>query len=154
MTSTRLLNLEGKSRPRDKQDSPSCTLPPIGLGPLSGHRSLGASLVLTGCHSYPSMVGKRIQGRAQTTAARRTVADDWLDAADESVVSEPTDYSYWWAVFQDPVLDELVDTAYQENLTLKIACQRIIEARPNAVSRRAICSLSSSRCSAATLAMK
>ena len=35
----------------------------------------------------------------------------------------------WWRVFHDPDLDSLIDTAYQQNLDLKKAEQRILEAR-------------------------
>jgi len=39
------------------------------------------------------------------------------------------DYAHWWTVFNDPTLNELVYTAYEENLPLKVAAWRIIEAR-------------------------
>jgi len=57
------------------------------------------------------------------------VADRWVDAEDPHVQSEATDYSYWWTVFNDPVLDRLVADAYQQNLPLRIAAWRILEAR-------------------------
>ncbi len=57
------------------------------------------------------------------------VADKWIDADNPNVKSEATDYSYWWTVFNDPVLNELVYTAYEQNLPLKIAGLRILEAR-------------------------
>jgi len=37
--------------------------------------------------------------------------------------------SEWWTVFQDPVLDKLVALAYAQNLDLRIAGVRILEAR-------------------------
>jgi NodT family efflux transporter outer membrane factor (OMF) lipoprotein len=40
-----------------------------------------------------------------------------------------TDYSNWWHVFNDPVLDRLVESAYRQNLSLQIAGIRIYEAR-------------------------
>lgn len=57
------------------------------------------------------------------------VAGQWIDADNPNVRSEATDYSYWWTVFNDPVLNRLVYTAYQQNLPLKIAGLRIVEAR-------------------------
>ena len=57
------------------------------------------------------------------------VADQWIDADNPKVQSVATDYSYWWTVFNDPVLNELVYTAYEQNLPLKIAGLRILEAR-------------------------
>lgn len=35
----------------------------------------------------------------------------------------------WWSLFNDPVLDNLVDSAYRQNLSLQIAGLRIFEAR-------------------------
>ncbi len=57
------------------------------------------------------------------------MADQWIDADNPSVRSGPSDYSLWWTVFRDPVLDRLVHTAYQQNLPLRIAGLRILEAR-------------------------
>ena len=57
------------------------------------------------------------------------VADDWIDYENPDVVSAPADYSSWWRVFGDPTLDQLIDTASQQNLTLHTAGMRILEAR-------------------------
>ena len=47
------------------------------------------------------------------------VAQDWIDAADVRVRKDDDDLSQWWTVFTDPVLDSLVCSAYQQNLTLR-----------------------------------
>jgi outer membrane protein TolC len=39
------------------------------------------------------------------------------------------DFSQWWAVFNDPVLNQLVGSAYEQNLSLQIAGLRIMEVR-------------------------
>ncbi len=57
------------------------------------------------------------------------VSPDWMDAGDERVRNGPADYREWWKAFKDPVLDRLVDRAYRENLTLRIAGTRVLEAR-------------------------
>lgn len=57
------------------------------------------------------------------------VAENWIDSNDPRVLDEPPDYADWWSVFNDPVLDELVDTAYQQNLTLREAGMRVRQAR-------------------------
>ncbi len=57
------------------------------------------------------------------------VADRWIDANSPQVQSEPADYAYWWVVFDDPVLNRLVDEARRENLGLRVAGLRILEAR-------------------------
>ncbi len=57
------------------------------------------------------------------------VSSNWIDSGDSRVRSEPADYRNWWRVFNDPVLDRLVDRAYRENLSLRIAGVRVLEAR-------------------------
>jgi NodT family efflux transporter outer membrane factor (OMF) lipoprotein len=57
------------------------------------------------------------------------VAPQWIDAADKRVRSEDDDLSQWWTVFHDPTLDSLICRAYQQNLTLRQAGLRVLEAR-------------------------
>lgn len=129
MISKRLLNLGGKELAGANPIPTHCTYPPIGLCRCLAVAVVGVSLVLTGCSSTRQWWANGFKVGPNYCRPAAPVADQWLDDADQSVVSEPTDYSYWWAVFEDPVLDQLVDSAYRENLTLKIAGQRIIEAR-------------------------
>ena len=56
-------------------------------------------------------------------------AEAWIESEDPRLSAKTEDYSNWWTVFNDPVLDQLVDLAYRQNLTLKLAGLRIIEAR-------------------------
>lgn len=56
-------------------------------------------------------------------------SDTWLEAADQRVSTQPAEYRAWWQTFQDPVLDHLVDKAYQQNLPLRQAGVRVLEAR-------------------------
>ena len=57
------------------------------------------------------------------------VSQEWVAAQDPRVKTEPADYKNWWQVFQDPVLDKLIQTAYEQNLPLRIAGARVFEAR-------------------------
>ena len=57
------------------------------------------------------------------------VADHWIDDRDPNVSSEPANDVAWWRTFNDPVLDCLVQTAYHQNLSLRMAGCRILEAR-------------------------
>jgi NodT family efflux transporter outer membrane factor (OMF) lipoprotein len=57
------------------------------------------------------------------------IEDQWQEAEDPALTPETQDDSDWWAVFGDPVLDELVEQAYAQNLTLRAAAVRILEAR-------------------------
>ncbi len=57
------------------------------------------------------------------------VAGKWIDSEDKRVHSVPEDISRWWMVFNDPVINGLVDTAYRQNLTLREAGFRVLQAR-------------------------
>ena len=57
------------------------------------------------------------------------VADDWIDASDPRLSRECVDYAYWWRQFNDPLLDALIERASNQNLTLRAAGFRIMEAR-------------------------
>jgi len=57
------------------------------------------------------------------------VQKEWLEARDPGIKTEASDYKEWWSVFNDPVLNSLVEQAYQQNLPLQIAGIRILQAR-------------------------
>lgn len=57
------------------------------------------------------------------------VADQWLDREDPTLDTTQVDDGAWWRTFNDPVLDALIASAYEENLTLRVAGLRILEAR-------------------------
>jgi len=55
--------------------------------------------------------------------------DKWLESENPQIESKEADFSEWWTVFSDPVLNDLIQAAYQQNLPLQIAGLRIYEAR-------------------------
>ncbi len=57
------------------------------------------------------------------------VAGQWIEVDDPRIKAEPPGHREWWTVFNDPVLNVLVGTAYKQNLTLRSAGIRILEAR-------------------------
>ena len=57
------------------------------------------------------------------------VAQQWSEDRDPRISSEERVDRDWWKLFDDPVLDNLVNTAYQQNLPLQKAGVRILEAR-------------------------
>jgi NodT family efflux transporter outer membrane factor (OMF) lipoprotein len=57
------------------------------------------------------------------------VADNWREARNPSVDTRNQEYRDWWSVFHDPVLNRLIETAYNQNLTLVSAGTRVLEAR-------------------------
>jgi NodT family efflux transporter outer membrane factor (OMF) lipoprotein len=58
------------------------------------------------------------------------VRPNWLEAGEyKQVTTRAEDYRDWWRSFNDPVLDKLVQTAYRQNLPLRIAGVRVLGAR-------------------------
>jgi len=57
------------------------------------------------------------------------VEKKWIEVDDPQIKAEPADYSTWWRVLNDPVLDNLIETACKQNLSLQVAGLRILEAR-------------------------
>ena len=54
---------------------------------------------------------------------------EWLEAEQEQFDVGPTELIEWWRVLEDPVLDRLIETAYQQNNSLQIAGLRVLEAQ-------------------------
>jgi len=57
------------------------------------------------------------------------VNQNWLEAQNHRLKEGPCEYKTWWRVFQDPRLDRIIETAYRENLDLRVAGARVLEAR-------------------------
>ena len=57
------------------------------------------------------------------------VAKDWIDTDEALVIPVPPDHPDWWSVFDDPILNHLIDTAYEQNLSLREAGWRVMQAR-------------------------
>ena len=91
------------------------------LKPLKPWRLVWVTIVLmmSGC----TMVGPDF------VKPEAPLLDDWMETQAPGLSAGQTDYSKWWRVFDDPVLDNLVEKAYQQNLSLQIAGIRIYEAR-------------------------
>ena len=85
--------------------------------------SLGSLIFLTLMISGCAMVGPDY--------VKPTVPEpeEWLEAEDPQIKSEMAEFSQWWTGFNDPILNKLVESAYQQNLPLQITGLRILEAR-------------------------
>ena len=57
------------------------------------------------------------------------VAKQWMESSDSKIITGVSEYRQWWTVFHDPVLTDLVETAYRQNLPLQISGLRILQAR-------------------------
>jgi len=76
------------------------------------------TMILTGCAVGPDYI------KPEAPEPQK-----WIEEKDPLIKSEPADFGRWWTVFNDPVLDTLVEMASQQNLSLRIAGIRILEAR-------------------------
>lgn len=77
-------------------------------------------LLFSGC----TMVGPDYK---EPTAS---LQDNWLEYGDPQLNStEPIAKKWWKTAFNDPVLDKLVETALAQNLTLRSAGLRVLQAR-------------------------
>lgn len=57
------------------------------------------------------------------------IADKWNEAGDPQLITSYPKYRDWWTVFNDADLTHLVGLAYQNNLSLRQAGVRVLEAR-------------------------
>jgi NodT family efflux transporter outer membrane factor (OMF) lipoprotein len=91
--------------------------------------AIGILAVASGCTGLCRWAQQGLKVGPDYCSPPAPVADNWIDYENPDVVSEPVDDGYWWSVFGDPTLDQLIDTASQQNLTLQTAGMRILEAR-------------------------
>jgi NodT family efflux transporter outer membrane factor (OMF) lipoprotein len=59
----------------------------------------------------------------------RSLEPAWLERGDQRLSSKSGEFSEWWRLFKDPTLDRLIVKAYRQNLPLRVAGLRILEAR-------------------------
>ena len=79
---------------------------------------LGMTLFFSGCMK----VGPDF------TTPPAPVAESWMGPDDQQLTDREA-HEEWWTVFNDPILDQLIEEASRQNLTLQIAGLRILEAR-------------------------
>jgi len=91
---------------------------------------------LAGCTPWSQYVHNGFRVGPNYARPPAPVARDWIDAKDDRldatdvrVRRQPDDLSQWWTVFNDPVLDALILRAAGENLTVREAGFRVLEAR-------------------------
>lgn len=55
--------------------------------------------------------------------------EKWREVTSTKFTGEPVDKIEWWKVYNDPILDSLIQQALRQNLTLQGAALRIVQAR-------------------------
>ena len=88
-----------------------------------------ALLVVSGCAPLKNWVRNGFKVGPNYGRPAASVADDWIDTDDQRVRTELPDNPMWWEAFDDPTLNELVQSVYEQNLTLRAAGMRVLQAR-------------------------
>lgn len=83
----------------------------------------------TGCTGVREYVHNGFKVGPNYKRPAAPVADEWIDSQNPRVSSVPGDYRAWWTIFDDPALNALVQTAYQQNITLREVGFRVAEAQ-------------------------
>src|SRR5262249_31374443 len=94
---------------------------------------VGVLLAPCGCTSLPQWVQNGFKVGPNYGKPPAAVADDWIDfkkdPKNRKLRRGEPDLAAWWCVFDDPILNELVQRAYSQNLTVRAAGYRILQAR-------------------------
>jgi NodT family efflux transporter outer membrane factor (OMF) lipoprotein len=109
----------GKARKRGARPKPRWLVATLAAATLSLH----------GCTTLSEYVHNGFKVGPNYARPPAPVAEHWIDANDKRVRSDPEDDSHWWIVFNDPVLNDLIQTAYGQNLNLREAGFRVLQAR-------------------------
>jgi NodT family efflux transporter outer membrane factor (OMF) lipoprotein len=84
----------------------------------------------SGCPtSLPQWVGNGFKVGPNYVRPGAPVAPAWIDSDNKELTGDPVDDCAWWTSLNDPTLNGLIETAYRQNLNLRQAGTRIIEAR-------------------------
>jgi NodT family efflux transporter outer membrane factor (OMF) lipoprotein len=84
-------------------------------------------LPLCGCTTLSEYVRNGFKVGPNYSRPAAPVASEWIDYKDPRVKSQEADMSEWWRAFNDPTLSALIDRAYNENLSLRVAGARILQ---------------------------
>src|SRR5713101_7295090 len=85
------------------------------------------ALSLCGCTTLSDYVRNGFKVGPNYSRPAAPVASEWIDYKDPRVQSQEADMSEWWRAFNDPTLSALIDRAYNENLSLRVAGARILQ---------------------------
>ena len=122
-----------RSRPKQTQSSHTSS----GIGSWIHSKGIayclaGAATAFSGC-AYTGGVKEYINNgfKVGPNYAKPVtpVAGSWIDNYDEQLKDELPNYADWWTTFNDPILNGLMEDVAQQNLTLKSAGLRVMQAR-------------------------
>ncbi len=80
-------------------------------------------------HAVPRVHSQRLQSWAELLQAGRAGGAAVDRCQRQTSEHQEDDLCQWWGVFHDPILNDLICTAYHQNLTLRKAGFRVLQAR-------------------------
>ena len=84
---------------------------------------------LAGCTPFKEYIHNGFKVGPNYGKPPAPVADQWIDKDDSRLKPDTEKLSKWWTVFNDPMLDGLICAASKQNLSLREAGFRILQAR-------------------------
>jgi NodT family efflux transporter outer membrane factor (OMF) lipoprotein len=99
------------------------------------HRALPAIAVcalaalLAGCTTLRQWCSNGFKVGPNYVSPTVPVQCSWIDADDPRIRIDTAADCSWWTVFNDPTLDGLIETARRQNLDLRTASTRVLDAR-------------------------
>jgi len=88
-----------------------------------------ASIGLSGCGILKDWARHGFKVGPQYGRPAAPVSQAWIDTYDEKVQTELPPQPMWWETFSDPFLNQLVQSVYAQNLSLRAAGMRVMNAR-------------------------
>ncbi len=87
------------------------------------------AILCTGCTSWQEYLHNGFQVGPNYRPPCTATAEHWIDSGNPHVNNTAPNDAAWWQTLNDPVLNALITSAYRQNLTLRVAGWRIMEAR-------------------------
>jgi NodT family efflux transporter outer membrane factor (OMF) lipoprotein len=89
----------------------------------------GLALAISGCiTSLPEYVHNGYKVGPNYAAPSAPLPTKWIDENHPQVKHGDPNLAAWWAVFDDPILNNLVQTSYARNLSVRAAANQILQA--------------------------
>jgi NodT family efflux transporter outer membrane factor (OMF) lipoprotein len=89
----------------------------------------GLALCAAGCTSWRDYFCNGFKVGPNYREPCTATAQNWIDEGNPHISSAAPNDAAWWQTLNDPILNSLIYTAYRQNLTLRAAGMRIMEAR-------------------------
>jgi NodT family efflux transporter outer membrane factor (OMF) lipoprotein len=90
---------------------------------------VGCALLCGGCTGLNEYIDNGFKVGPNYQKPPAPVANEWIDSHSQGVNVVTADLTNWWMVFNDPILNSLVEHAYRQNLDVRTAGTRILVAR-------------------------